>query len=496
MVNQRPIAPAAPPSGAAKERAAAPFGPVSDRQSAPRRRSAIALVSIAAFVLYAVESVFRQQQFKSSVDITIFQQAIANYAQGRAPNVLVKSQEPFNILGDHFSPILMVLAPFYRIWPSVVTLLIAQALLLAVGVHVVTRVAVGRLGGLGYYIGISFALSWGILKVLDFDFHEASFAVAFLALAMEALIDDRRGWLLFWCGALLLVKEDTPLFIAGIGLVFVAIRNWRWAAGFLVASLAAFGLLTTVVIPYFSYTGTYTYFAHDDNDPANAPLAALISTVLHNLVSVNGLALLGALAITAAFGLRSPLILVLAPTMLARFASDREVYLQMKFYYDGPLMVICVISLIVALQQRRLRLGRTTAQIRAWWSSATGLATALLLAVLVDYNVHTSELPLTLAAQQVPNQWALDAARLIDQIPAGETVIADVGLIGNLADKHPALLAATDWRDSTHLPLNADWVLLNLNGDDKTWKVARTEQLLSQGYRRVEQAGTLVLLHR
>ena len=83
--------------------------------------------------------------------------------------------------------------------------------------HVVTRVGVRRLGGLGYYLGVSFALSWGVLKVLDFDFHEACFVVAFLALALEALLDERLGWMLGWCAALLLVKEDTPLFIAGIG---------------------------------------------------------------------------------------------------------------------------------------------------------------------------------------------------------------------------------------------------------------------------------------
>ena len=147
MVSERPIAPATPPSGATnRQRPAAPFGPIPDRaiRTSPAGRDW--LVSIAAFVLYAVESVLRQHSSRRSVDITIFQQAIANYAQGRAPNVLVKSQEPFNILGDHFSPIMMVLAPFYRIWPSVLTLLIAQALLLAVGVHVVTRVAVRRLG--------------------------------------------------------------------------------------------------------------------------------------------------------------------------------------------------------------------------------------------------------------------------------------------------------------------------------------------------------------
>jgi len=485
-----------PRSGATLRRVAAPFGPIPHRVSAPRQRVAIAMISIAAFVLYAMESVFRHQQFKSSVDITIFQQAIANYAQGQAPNVLVKSQEPFNILGDHFSPILAVLAPFYRIWPSVLTLLIAQALLLAVGVHVVTRVAVRRLGGLGYYLGISFGLSWGILQVLDFDFHEACFAVAFLALAIEALIDDRRRWLLIWCAALLLVKEDTPLFIAGIGLVFAANRDWPWAAGLLASSVVAFGLLTMVVIPFFSFTGRYTYFALNDSDRANAGIDALVGTVLQNFVSVNGLALLGALAVTAAFGLQSPLILVLLPTLLARFTSDREVYLQMKFYYDGPLMVICVIALVVAVQQRRLRLGRTPEQLRTWWSSATGLATGVLLLLLVDYNVHTTELPQTIAAQRVPDQWVLDATRLIEQIPAGATVIADSGLIGNLADRHPALLAAPDWRDSTHLPLEADWVVLNLNGDDKAWKIARTELLLAQGYQRVDQAGTLVLLHR
>src|ERR1700710_1465720 len=79
---------------------AAPFGPIPDRRSTLARRLAIPLVGTGAFTLYAMESVYRQQQFKTSVDITIFQQAIANYAQGNTPNVLIKSQEPFNILGD------------------------------------------------------------------------------------------------------------------------------------------------------------------------------------------------------------------------------------------------------------------------------------------------------------------------------------------------------------------------------------------------------------
>ena len=464
-----------------------------------RQRAAVWVVSVGAFVVYAYESVLRHQQFKTTLDITIFQQAIANYAQGRAPDVLIKSQEPFNSLGDHFTPIMMTLAPFYRLWPSVITLLVAQAFMLAVGVHVVTRVAVRRLGGLGYYIGVAFALSWGVLKVLDFDFHEACFAVAFLALALEALLDDRTGWLLVWCGALLLVKEDTPLYIAGIGLVLALGRRWALGAGLLIGSVLAFVTLTMIVIPWFSHSGTYTYFALGATGD-RAGLLGMGLTVLDNLFSWNGITLLAALMVTAALGLRSPLILVMLPTLVARFASERDVYLQMKYYYDGPLMVVCFLALVVAIARRRERLGITPDRVRAFWSAPQGLATALLLAVVVDYQVHTSELPVTLAESRLTCGFCDAAHRMIEQIPPGERVIADVGLLGNMADRNPVLMANREWTDGTELPLEADWVLLRMDsgpaGADTSWLDDRRSLLLGRGFRQVAHDGTLVLLHR
>jgi uncharacterized membrane protein len=475
------------------------FDPVPDRAWEPRRRLAVWAISVGAFVLYAYESVLRHEQFKTTLDITIFQQAIANYAQGRTPDVLIKSQEPFNSLGDHFTPIMMTLAPFYRIWPSVITLLVAQALMLAVGVHVVTRVAVRRLGGLGLYIGIAFALSWGVLKVLDFDFHEACFAVAFLALALEALLDDRKGPLFGWCAVLLLVKEDTPLYIAGIGLVLALGRRWDPAAGLLIGSAVAFVLLTTVVIPWFSYSGSYTYFSLGATGDRSGPFGMGL-TVLENLFSWSGVTLLAALAVTAAWGLRSPLILVALPTLVARFASQRDVYLQMKYYYDGPLMVVCFLALAVALAQRRQRLGITPERVRAFWAAPQGLAAALLLAVVIDYQVHTSELPRTLEASREQCAFCDAAHRIIDQIPPGERVIADVGVLGNLADRNPVLLANREWTDGTHLPLDADWVLLRMDsgpaGADTSWLADRRATLLAHGYGQVAQDGTLVLLRR
>jgi hypothetical protein len=271
------------------------------------------------------------------------------------------------------------------------------------------------------------------------------------------------------------------------------------AAVLLVGSVLAFGLLTLVVIPSLSFSGTYTYFALG-GDPTAAGAFGLAGTVIGHLFSLNGVSLLGALGVTAALGLRSPLMLVMLPTLVARFASPREVYLEMRFYYDGPLMVICFLALAVAIAQRRERLGITPDRVRAFWSAPQGLAAALLLAVVVDYNVHTTELPMTLAASREECHFCEDADRLIPQIPAGARVIADVGLLGNLTDRNPVLVAGPEWTDSTHLPLDADWVLLRMDsgppGADKSWLEQRRELLLAQGYQQVDSAGSLVLLHR
>ena len=79
-------------------------------------------------------------------------------------------------------------------------------------------------------------------------------------------------------------------------------------------------------------------------------------------------------------------------------------------------------------------------------------------------------------------------------------MISDVGLLGNVADRNPALMATPQWEDSTYLPLQADWVILYLESDtfgsNRNWIHQRRHELLTQGYQQVDQAGTLVLLGR
>lgn len=469
------------------------------RDLTPAQRLSVWLLTLTAGTLYGWVSVLRHQQFTTTIDITIFQQAIANYAQLRPPLVLVKSQEPFWILGDHFSPVMAALAPFYRVFPSVVTLLLGQAVLLAVAVFVVTRLAVRLLGGLGFAVGGAFAVSWGMLKVIDFDVHEVGFTVAFLALACAALVEDRRGWLLVWCGALVLTKEDSGLLVAGIGLTLVVLGDRRRGLGLVAAGLLAVAVTVAVLIPAFSWSGTWTYADNlGGGGSAFAAIGDMWTTTLRHLTEPRGWALLLALAATASLGLRSPVILILVPTLAARFASSREVYLEMSFYYDAPLMVVCFLALALAVADRRRRRAIDGARVRAWWSGAAGLATAAVCLLAVDAGISTTELRRTLAADGQECPWCDDARRLLDLVPDGERLIADVGLLGNAADRHPVLMANPQWQDSTHLPLQGDWVILYRDSDQfgAGWAVERERALLADGFRTLDQGSGLVLLHR
>src|SRR6516162_9141798 len=78
-------------------------------------------------------------------DLGIYTEYVKQLAHLRAPIVDVRGPG-FNLLGDHFQVIMALIAPFFRVFPSPSTLLVAQALLVAVSVFPVTQAAVALLG--------------------------------------------------------------------------------------------------------------------------------------------------------------------------------------------------------------------------------------------------------------------------------------------------------------------------------------------------------------
>ncbi|ETJ45426.1 Integral membrane protein, partial [human gut metagenome] len=91
--------------------------------------AAVTVVGAAVFIALSVGQ-WRSYRVPSW-DLAIFSQLAKDYAHLQAPIVPIKG-EGFNLLGDHFHPILVLLAPAWGIAPSPLTLLIVQDLLLAV----------------------------------------------------------------------------------------------------------------------------------------------------------------------------------------------------------------------------------------------------------------------------------------------------------------------------------------------------------------------------
>ena len=223
------------------------------------------LLAAVLFAAYTVESVGRHLGGRSGgYDLGIFTQAVRGYAEGRAPVAELKGPG-YNLLGDHFHPLLAVLTPAYRLFPTPVTLLVAQALLLAWSAVPVTRLGIHILGTRsGLCVGVGYGLSWGLQRAVDFDFHEVSLAVPLLAMSAERLV--RRDWCaaVAWAAPVVLVKEDLPATVAAIGGYLLLRRQWRLGLLTVAGSVLAGVLIVKYAIPALNPAHRYAY-AHTDS---------------------------------------------------------------------------------------------------------------------------------------------------------------------------------------------------------------------------------------
>ena len=220
---------------------------------------AVAL-AVVAFAAYLTLSLARWNRWDTpSWDNAIFEQGIRGWAGPGWPIVDIKGHE-FNQLGDHFSPIIALVAPFYRVFPSPVTLLVAQCVLVAISVVTLTVLARRRLGAVpGLLVGVAYASSWGVQSAIDVQFHEYAFAAPILAFGLKAALEKRWTPACVWIALLLLVKEDMGLTVAGFGAVLWLWGERRRAWQMVATGLGGMALVLGVVIPLFNPRHQYDY---------------------------------------------------------------------------------------------------------------------------------------------------------------------------------------------------------------------------------------------
>lgn len=439
--------------------------------------AAIALLLALQYGLYGL---FRHWRFGSSAyDLGIFDQAIWHLSRLEAPASTISGFQ--NILGDHFSPILVALAPAYWIWRGPESLIVAQALLLgasAIPVYLLAREALGR-GAAGVF-AFAYGQYWGLQRAAAFDFHELAFAPLLIASAMLFYRRRRFGALVVTLVLLCLVKEDMFAVCFGIG-VLMALdgRVWMGAA---IASSAVVGFLVvvSVVIPNFNSAHAYAYAG------AFPDLASPLSTMRSAFTPPTKIytALLW-LAPFAFLPVASRQIVVFAALAATRLLSTSANHWGPAFHYSAPMAPVVASAAIDTL--RRLRL-----ELRPRWHTSAIVTAVLLSSLFLPGNQPLWDL---FKARHYRSTASTRAAReALASIPADASVVAQDAIVPHLS-RRPEIYLLREGAPST------DFVAL-LRGYS-FWPNASREELerlerryRDEGYRVVyDNEGWLVLSH-
>lgn len=451
------------------------------------------LIAGVAFAIYATYSLLRWAQFRTAgYDLGIFDQVVRAYARFQAPIVTLKG-DGYNIWGDHFHPIVALLAPLYWLWDDARMLLLGQTALIAVSIPVVYRFAARRMSPrLATWLTIGYAFGWAIQTMVDFDFHEIAFGVPLLAVAIDAL-DRRRDAVLMASGfALLLVREDLGIVVMLLGLVRV-FRRPRWVGAVLLAvGPVAFVLITKVVIPHFAPSGQFAYWAYDALGK-DAPSAIgymvthpITTAVLFFAPPVKSLTFALFFVPTLFLGLRSPYVIACLPILAQRFFASRENLWLPYFHYNAPVWVIVVLAAVDGV-------GRLTDR----WADRMKPLFAGSLAAFALVPTATS-MPIAPFSQLIngtiyaTTELMTQQRAVLERIPAGTCVGADDRLAGHLVRTNRVSLPGISAREPDFYAL--DLSQRTSGTSPSPWPRTTYELSLDAGWVEQFRAGPVVLL--
>jgi uncharacterized membrane protein len=499
-------------------------GPRNDKRASGHRAHWVAVWALAALAAaaYSEFSLTLYYTFNTATyDLVYFDQAVRSYAHFQPGISIMKGVDAglgphFSVLGDHWSPILAVLAPLYWIYNSPQTLLVAQSVLFALAVPplwLFTRRALGggrRAVVAAYLVSVAYLLSWPIAAAMDFPFHEVAFAPVLTAVALERLQAGRLRTALIALAALLLVKEDMGLLVAGIGLYLAVARPHVVSSQRLVAvALIAAGIADTVLATYVlipAFGGSSDQYWAYNTLGSNVPQAAL-HLVSHPLSSL-GLLITPRVKLSTMlwlFGafcflpLLSPISLAAIPLLLERMlGSVFPEWWGTSFQYNAFLVIV----LVCAAVDGAARLDRWVmhAMKRSEDPSETGAVSlrcaAMLCAVAVFLVPHFAFGDALRPGfyHRDAQMWA--AAAAVAAVPAGVTVAA-VDQIGPELSARDTVLFLDGTKPS---PPPAPWVVADVArpvysfsslAEQKQW-VALLEH---SGYQIVFQRSGYVVLH-
>ncbi len=403
----------------------------------------LAMIAL-AWATFAWTLVAQHRAYNSNAfDLGFFDQIIWNTSQGRW---FQTSFVDYNFLGQHMQPVLLLFAGLYRVHPSVETLLLVQATIVAwaavplfIAAHLLLRSSMAALLVAGAYL-ISPHLHGAVL----FDFHPEVMGTAAIFAALALLAAARPGWALTAFATLFLLKEDAALAGVGFSIVVWLFGCRRHAIALFVGSAAYLILIVGVVMPAIrdgpgDLQERYGYLGADTGAVVITAMRRPDIVVRQITGTSQREAVAYVLSTTALLPLTTPAALAAAPLLIANLLSTHPSQHHLTLHYSALSYALLIVAAVLGIRclaqsprtkRLRRRLRMTPGAI------ATALAGMLLVAEVSAWAPGSPLGPRRFDADRYRQSTHDDAvARVIAAVPRVATVSAQSGLLPHLSQR-------------------------------------------------------------
>ena len=342
-----------------------------------RTPRAFVIIACSAFAIYfgVISLIMQYKVITSRFDLGNMTQTVWNTSQGR----FFEYTNPYgtNIAERfiHHGDLLLVLfAPIYWVYASPNVLLVAQAILVALGGWLLFKLAKRILGHewLAAFIALSFLFYPTIQRAVLFDFHALTVAATFAIGFTWAYTARRWLWFVVFAVLFVLCKEELPVMLATFG-IFMLWRNRsdrkirRIALATIALSAIYFGVVYFAIMPAARQNQPSKYNVLYDT-LGDTP-SEMVQNVLHNPKLLVSMVLgkqarhmyAGQLGPVGFLPLASPLWLAVAwPDYVVNLFNERIEPRLMIYHYQAAIGGFVFISTVFGLAAIRRR-------VEPWW---------------------------------------------------------------------------------------------------------------------------------
>ncbi len=431
-------------------------------------------------------------------DLGLFDQVLWNTSHGRW---FEYSFRDYLYLGDHFQPVLLLLAPTALLGAGPVPLLVIQGSALG-GAVIPLYFAARRLGGStsAWCVVGAYLLGLSVARALVYDFHPECFVPFLTFTSLWALVSGRTLVFVAACVGLLLLKEDMSLLVVALCWVaWLGFGHPRTAGPMAATAIAYSAVVSLVVIPHYVGVDTNPIqerYAYLGDNPAEMALSAATrpDLLIGHLLRLSSLeATFLVLAGTGFLALLVPrllpaLLLLLFEPFLAEQVAQQSLTQHYMLVPASFAMVLAVLALRSPFWNR---LPLTVASD----GRASAVGGGLLLACSISLFMAASPLPPSPVGDYARfnvDRHSQIAENFASMIPHHVPVSVQATYVPRLTQR----------RDIYEFPrvLNAGWVLVDENREVPAYDLAGfdecVEDLPSLGFTVVREADGITLWHR